>query len=122
LKLVPAAYADSERSEAPSLHEVASFVIEYGFPILLIDTYIKDGRGLFDWVSAKDLEHLTDKLRKHKIDLALAGSLTINDLPRIEAIGPAWLAVRGAVCRAGARTNAIDAQRVRELKLAMTPG
>lgn len=114
--LVPAAYADSERANAPPIGEVAGFAAEHGFPVLLIDTHIKDGRNLFEWLDRNVAIELRSMLRERGCRLALAGSLGESDLGAIAAIQPDWLAVRGAVCAGDDRQGQIDVERVRRLK------
>jgi len=122
--VVAATYADSARAEAPSLEEAVNFAIDHHFAILLVDTFIKDGRSLFDWVSEQRLYGLVEALHRAGTQLALAGSLTVEHLPEIRAVNPDWLAVRGAVCRRGDRTDEIDEQLVGALKslLGRAPG
>ena len=121
-KVVPAMYADCERAEAPGIQSVIQFVIDHRFPVLLIDTFVKDGRGLFDWLSERELIAVVERLHGEGIELALAGSLTVEDLPRIREISPDWLAVRGAVCGQGNRLGDVDGERVAELKAACRSG
>jgi (5-formylfuran-3-yl)methyl phosphate synthase len=114
--VVVASYADSDRAEAPSLDEAANFAMDHHFAVLLIDTFVKDGRSLFDWVSEQRLDDLVEALHRVGIELALAGSLTIEHWPKIQRINPDWLAVRGAVCRQGDRTGEIAEERVKSFK------
>jgi uncharacterized protein (UPF0264 family) len=114
--VVPTAYADAERAEAPPIDEVAAFAINAGFPILLIDTWDKDGRGLFSWTSADDLARLAAALHARDAALALAGSLKIDDLPALRQINADWMAVRGCVCTAGLREKSVAEMYVRLLR------
>ncbi len=117
--VVAATYADSERAVAPSLEQAAKFAIDHHFAVLLVDTFVKDERSLFDWMSEQRLYDLAESLHRVGIELALAGSLTIEHWPKIQRINPDWLAVRGAVCRQGIRTTEIDEGRVKSLKTSL---
>jgi (5-formylfuran-3-yl)methyl phosphate synthase len=117
--VVPAAYADSQDAGSPDLGAVADFVIEEDFPVLLIDTFGKTGRSLFDWQSEAALRRLADRLRTYGVELALAGSLTREHVNVVRRVGPAWMAVRGAVCRKGERTLEIDPALVASLKASL---
>lgn len=114
--IVPTAYADYQRAEAPSLAEVVEFVQNNGFRVLLIDTWGKDGSNLFSWIEERPLLTLVDQLKRTGIQVALAGSLTHRDVPMLQRIEPAWVAVRGAVCDGGDRKSRIDEAAVRSFK------
>lgn len=114
--VVPTAYADAERAEAPAVEDVAAFAIANNFPVLLIDTFRKDGHDLFKWTTEERLCLLVERLRIAGVAVALAGSLTQQQLPTVRRINPAWLAVRGAVCTDGRREGTIDKKCVRLLK------
>ena len=114
--VVPAAYADAERANAPPVVEVARFVGDHGFPLLLIDTSIKDGQDLLSWLSPRELRSIVDDLRSKGAGVALAGSLTRQHILILQRIDPDWVAVRGAVCADSERTGTIDVERVRAFK------
>ncbi len=118
--VVPAAYADWERSGAPPVEEVADFVAAHHFPVMLIDTFEKDGRNVFSFLSAKRLCEIIAPLAAHGCQVALAGSLSDRDLAAVAEICPAWLAVRGAACVGGNRQSRVDVGRVRFLKNALS--
>lgn len=100
---VAVAYADWHRAEAPDPVAVAGF----GFPVLLIDTFVKDGTGLRD--------HL-DEIPQPPSRLALAGSLDGGAIGGLSRLRPDWFAVRAAACADGDRGGPIDPDRVRRLK------
>jgi len=114
--LVPAAYVDFVRAESPDLSEIAQFVINERFPVLLLDTFRKDGRGLFHWATEEQLTKLAERLRSANIDLALAGSLSEADILSVRRINPCWFAVRGAACQDSQREATINVERVVRLK------
>jgi uncharacterized protein (UPF0264 family) len=114
--VVPTAYADAERAEAPPVEEIAAFAIDAGFPVLLIDTWHKDGQGLFSWLNADRLAELSDRLHERDTELALAGSLKLEDLPALRHINADWMAVRGCVCTAGLREKSVAEMYVRLLR------
>jgi uncharacterized protein (UPF0264 family) len=117
--VVPTAYADWERSGSPPVGRIAAFVVEHQFPVLLIDTCIKDGCNLLSWLNRDSLEHLVGFLRDSGCGVALAGSLTERDIDVIAAVRPEWIAVRGAVCTNSDRKCRIDVNRVRRFKAAL---
>ncbi len=113
---VAAAYADAERADAPSVGHVLEVLHHWQGSVLLIDTWRKDGKGLFTWLSMPVLQRLREETRRRGVTLALAGSLKMQDVPRVMEIAPDILAVRGAACREGQRNGEVDAERVAALK------
>lgn len=111
--LVLGAYADHGRAMAPSPDDVLAFAIQAGMPALLIDTWCKDGTRLPDWLDSARISELLVRAKAAGIELALAGSLDSASAKRLLPLQPAWLAVRGAVCRKGVRTDGIDSDRVK---------
>lgn len=114
--VVPTAYADGELAEAPNVIDVFQFAIDCHFPVVLIDTFAKDGRNVFSWLSFDFLSHWIGQLDACGGRVALAGSLSERETVLIQRLDPAWLAVRGAACRNGDRSLEICAERVRRLK------
>ncbi|GIW99981.1 MAG: hypothetical protein KatS3mg111_3314 [Pirellulaceae bacterium] len=112
--LVPAAYADCERCAAPTWEEVLRYCIHRALPYLLIDTAIKDGGSLLDWLSYAELQELTRRATLAGIGVVLAGNLSLESLPRLATLPVMALGVRGAACQ-GARSGNIDAEKLRKL-------
>lgn len=105
---VAVAYADFHRAGAPSPFEILDEACVAGCSVLLIDTFLKDGRGLLHWLSSEQLRELGFGAKQAGIKLALAGSLSPKDLPEIHGIRPDVIAVRGAVCDRGDRQKGVD--------------
>ena len=70
----------------------------------LIDTAIKDGRGLLSWLGADALAELVAEAHAAGLEIALAGELRAEDLPTVRATGADIAGVRSAACRDGRRT------------------
>ncbi len=117
--LVAVAYADWKAAEAPRPDEVLDFAAANGFPVILIDTWRKDGLSLLDWLSPEALQSLIERAHAGGLDVALAGSLRLREIDTVLALGPDILAVRGAVCRGGARTASIDPAAVQQIAMAV---
>ena len=120
--LIPAAYADAERAEAPDVEEIADLAIDLQTPYLLIDTHAKDGRGLWSWLDDCRLARLAERCVGAGVGLAVAGSLRAEDFDRLAPLPIAVLAVRGAACRGADRNGSVDGERVRELKVRLASG
>jgi hypothetical protein len=86
---------------------------------MLLDTFHKDGRCLFDLLTVDRLRALHDELREGGVELALAGSLRVEHLDALAKIQPEWIGIRGAACRRGDRLGQIDAAAVRAFKKTM---
>lgn len=109
---VAVAYADHDRANAPTLDEVLDAALETNCSVLLIDTFVKDGTSLLDWLSVEQLAGLRKKSYAHGLQLALAGKVTLLELPSLLPLQPDIIAVRGAVCEAGVRTATVCAELV----------
>jgi (5-formylfuran-3-yl)methyl phosphate synthase len=118
--VVAAAYADARRVEhAPLAPELLPRVARAaGVDVCLLDTAVKDGRGLLDWLSADELRSLVADAHAGGLQVALAGALRAEDLPVVQAAGADIAGVRSAACRDGARSGPLDAARVRALRAA----
>ena len=115
IRPVAVAYADHERAMAPSVQDVASFACRHGWPVLLFDTWAKDGSNLLAWLSIDSVRMVREQCRQAGVRVALAGSLGIKEIESLGGVDPDWFAVRGAACRNGERGGEIDADRVRAL-------
>jgi (5-formylfuran-3-yl)methyl phosphate synthase len=112
-RLVPVLYADGQRCAAAGFPELLRLIERVRPPFLLIDTCIKDGRGLLEWLDLHELNAIRAELASWGTGLVLAGSLRLEDLEPLLTLSPAAIAVRGAVC-AGARTGALSGARMAE--------
>lgn len=122
--VVAAAYADARRvPHAPlppeSLPRVAQAA---GVPICLLDTAVKDGRGLLDWLSPGALESLVAEAHAAGLQVALAGALRSGDLDVVRDAGADIAGVRSAACHEGRRSGRLDPARVRALVATQPPG
>ena len=114
-KWVAVAYADDQRSHSPPVLDVLDEGYRIGCPVLLIDTFQKDGTSLLDWISAEALHQIRCRSREYGMKLALAGQITTTLLPQILIVDPDIIAVRGAVCEHGHRGASVTTERVRQL-------
>ena len=119
-EVVAGAYADARRvAPAPLAPELLPRVARAaGVKVCLLDTAIKDGRGLLDWLSPEALTALVDEAHELGLELALAGALRAEDLPVVCATGADIVGVRSAACADGRRTGSLEAARVRALRAA----
>ena len=106
--VVAGAYADAARVPRRPLPPAgwSGAAREAGVAGRLIDTAIKDGRGLLSWLDAEALAELVAEAHGAGLELALAGELRAEDLPAIRATGADIAGVRSAACRDGRRSGA----------------
>lgn len=117
--VVAVAYADRERVGAPTIREVLTWGVENQAAGLLVDTAIKDGRGLFDWATREELAEAISIAHRARLFVALAGSLGGDSLLAAAALKPDIVAVRGAACAGRDRGASIDAGAIAQLKHAI---
>ena len=115
--LVAAAYADARRvAHAPLAPELLPHVARAaGVGVCLLDTAVKDGRGLLEWVAPDALASLVAEAHAAGLQVALAGALRAEDLPVIRDAGADIAGVRSAACGDGRRSAPLDAARVSAL-------
>jgi len=113
--IIAASYADAQRANTLDPRCLPRIAQSAGVDGCLIDTAIKDGRGLFDFLSPHDLRALADEVHAFGLLLALAGALQEQDLLRVRDLGADVAGVRAAVCRDNRRAGPLDADRVRRL-------
>jgi uncharacterized protein (UPF0264 family) len=110
-QVVAAAYADAAALDPPALAPawLPELVRRTGIAGALVDTCVKDGRGLYGWLSEAELADLIARTRAAGASFAVAGQLTRDQLCRVPAD---VVGVRSAVCRDGDRTAELDSARV----------
>jgi len=115
--VVAAAYADARRvAHAPLAPELLPRVAgAAGVGACLLDTAVKDGRGLLEWLSADALGSLVADAHAADLQVALAGALRAEDVAVVRDAGADIAGVRSAACRDGRRSGRLDAERVRAL-------
>ena len=118
--VVAAGYADARRvAHAPLAPRLLPGVARAaGVGMCLLDTAVKDGRGLLDWLSSDELTSLVADAHAAGMEIALAGALRAEDLPVVRATGADIAGVRSAACGDGTRFGTVDAARVRALRAA----
>jgi uncharacterized protein (UPF0264 family) len=125
IAVIAAAYADAEMLDPPAFAPawLPELVQRAGISGALVDTLVKDGRGLYSWLSKSELADLIARTRRAGGSFGVAGQLTQDQLRRVQAD---VVGVRSAVCRGGDRTAELDAElvaaAVAELRLPMGDG
>jgi hypothetical protein len=117
--LVACAYADAALvgSLDPLLLPEAAAPFVEG---CLIDTAVKDGRGLFEHLPDAAIALFIQRCHHRGLFSALAGSLQQNDLARASAHGADIIGVRTAACTNGQREGPLSLEKVTLLKASLT--
>jgi hypothetical protein len=111
VSVIAATYADAAALTPPALAPecLPELVARTGIAGALVDTFAKDGRGLYGWLSESELGDLIDRTRRAGAIFAVAGQLRPGELCRVAAD---VVGVRSAVCREGDRTAELRAELV----------
>ncbi len=106
--MIAAAYADARALDPPALPPASlpELVTRTGISGALVDTYRKDGRGLYGWLPEASLVDLIARTREAGGTFAVAGQLARGQLGRVAAD---VVGVRSAVCRGGDRSAELEA-------------
>jgi hypothetical protein len=109
--VIAAAYADAEALDPPALAPgwLPLLVERTGIAGALVDTFVKDGRGLYALLSETELTDLIARTRRAGAIFGVAGQLRPGELRRVDAD---VVGVRSAVCRGGDRTAELDTDLV----------
>jgi hypothetical protein len=117
VRLIAVGFADARIARCPDPGVLPELAAAAGADGCLIDTALKDGRGLLDWLDIGPLTAFVGDCRARGLLAGLAGSLRSVDLPRIAAIRPDIVGVRGAACDGDRVRGRISRQRVADLRL-----
>ena len=113
--LILVAYADHDQAGAPSPDTVIALGQRLGTAGILLDTYDKRGPGLTALMSECSLRAFVARAQSAGQLVALAGSLTPDDIDVMLDTGADIVGVRGAACNGG-RAGVVSAARVRALR------
>ena len=109
--VIAAAYADAGALDPPALAPawLPELVERAAVSGVLVDTCVKDGRGLYHWLSEAELADLIARTRSAGATFGVAGQLTRGQLRRVPAD---VVGVRSAVCPGGDRAAGLDTELV----------
>jgi uncharacterized protein (UPF0264 family) len=122
VQVIAAGFADAGRAGSVDPLDLPRLAHDGGAQGCLLDTAIKDGRGLFHWLDDEALVAFVQSSRARGLLAALAGSLTAADLRRLGSLDPDLVGVRGAACEGDRVRGRVSRERVRGLRLALRDG
>jgi uncharacterized protein (UPF0264 family) len=115
-KVVLAGYADYLRAATLDPFLLPEVARSAGCDVVMVDTFIKDGKSLFDFMDEAACKHFIDEGHRQDLSVALAGSIKLPEIPILKRIGVDIVGIRGAACSHGDRlTGTIQTENVRAL-------
>ena len=112
IKIVAAGYADAERINAITPLRILEIAKKAQVDVAMLDTSIKDGKNLFDYLTVEQLEEFVNSAHAFGLQAALAGALRKQDLPIVYGLGTDIAGLRGAACT---NSNRVTGQITRKL-------
>uniref|UniRef100_A0A7C1T9T8 (5-formylfuran-3-yl)methyl phosphate synthase n=1 Tax=Thermofilum pendens TaxID=2269 RepID=A0A7C1T9T8_THEPE len=114
-RLVLVGYADFSRAGVIEPLSVVEVARDVEADVVMIDTYVKDGRTTFDFLPTSYLESFVDEAHGSNLLAALAGSLKKQHIVDAIKLGFDVVGFRGAACTGG-RDGVVSEKLVSELK------
>ncbi len=116
IKVVAAGYADYRRANTIDSSLVPEAAFRAKADLAMLDTAVKDGKNLFDFLTTVQLKKFVDDAHGYGLGAALAGSLRKHDLSVLYEVGADVAGLRGAACSNNNRvTGYITEDKVSEL-------
>ncbi len=105
LLVVASGYADAHRIGAVNPMEIPRVAADSGADLAMLDTAVKDGKTLFDFMDEEAMSKFTGETHDCGLKNALAGSIKKEQLKLLSELGCDVVGVRGAACTGGDRNN-----------------
>lgn len=115
IKIVACGYADWIRANTIPIEELQEIALLSNSDVVMIDTAIKDGKNLFDFLNEKQLINFVNNAKSLGLEVALAGSLKKEHISLLKKINPDIVGFRAAVCENLDRNKEINEELVRAL-------
>lgn len=115
VSIIAACYADFRRIGALDPACLTQVAAASGIQGCLLDTAIKDGHTLFDFLEPQQLRSMAEQTHAAGLTFGLAGALREEDLPVAKDLGADIVGLRTAVCRDNQRIGPIEPNRIRAL-------
>jgi len=111
-KIIAAAYADFREENTFSPFLLNELAAETRIDGVMIDTLNKKDKNLFSFLKEKELKTFVNDAKKFNLITALAGSLKVNDLDKLQNIEADIIGFRGAVCKNDDRSAEISPEKI----------
>lgn len=103
--VVASGYADAHRVGAVDPLEIPRVAADSGADLAMVDTAVKDGKTLFDFMDEETISQFTDEIHGYGLKSALAGSVKEEQLSLLAELGCDVAGIRGAACVGGDRNS-----------------
>ena len=113
--VIAAGYADHGRTGTLDPRCLPGLAESAGIQGCMIDTAVKDGRTLFDFLKPQEVHALAAEAHAAGLIFGAAGSLRKQDLPVLRDAGVDVAGLRTAICRHGRRGESLEPHLVRDL-------
>lgn len=114
---VAALYADHARAGTMDPMDLPRIAEGINVGVVMVDTAVKDGKNLFDFMSTERVAKFVDVSREQNFRVALAGSLSGESFKKATLLRPDIVGVRTAALSGGNRDSGrVDSELVAELK------
>jgi uncharacterized protein (UPF0264 family) len=116
VSLIAVGYADFIRAGTLDPAYLPGMAVSEGVRGFLLDTAIKDGRSLLDFLDPTWLRRLGEKAHAAGLLFGLAGALREEHLAIASDLGADVVGMRTAACRDNLRSGPLEPARVRRLR------
>jgi (5-formylfuran-3-yl)methyl phosphate synthase len=103
--VVASGYADAHRVGAVDPMEIPRVAADSGADLAMVDTAVKDGKTLFDFMDEEVISKFTEDAHERGLQNALAGSIKEEQLKILHDLGCDVVGIRGAACTGGDRNS-----------------
>jgi len=116
IEVIAACYADFQRVNTLDPLLLPKIAKKAGISGCLLDTAIKDGHNLFDFLAPEVVQSLVSEAHADNLLFAVAGALHAEHLPLALMTGADVVGVRTAACQDNRRTGQLDPEKIRRLR------
>ncbi len=114
--VVGAGYADYKSFNGIASLDIPRICHLAGADIAMLDTYSKNGKKLFNFINNDKLREFVNKAHDYHLLAAIAGSLELEDIKKINDLEVDIIGFRGAACTDSDRENGvIEVKRVKKI-------
>jgi len=115
-QLILVHYADSATAKCPDWTQLVHAAERLDGRYVLVDTFDKTCGGLLDHYTHEQLVGMIQFANSKNLEVALAGSLQVEQLRSLMQVGASWLGFRGAVCETEQRTSRLCNSKLQALQ------
>jgi (5-formylfuran-3-yl)methyl phosphate synthase len=112
-QLILVHYADAA-AQAPGWSEIVAGACSLGCRYVLIDTFNKGRTTLLESLPRETLHTMISAARLMGLQVAIAGSIALNEIPQLMTLGARWIGLRGALCKRNSRVEELCPDRIQD--------